>query len=148
MAIEKSKTVLRERAALTDTAPVHKSGRNRHPTACRDLRRRPDPCGFCGSGNVVWYGIAYCPICGRESEVMYDQPWGHPLPFSCCRVPYTDRRGIERSYPAVRLWTHAHCLDCSAVEAPPCPACHRPAWSHGLAVFCRCCSFASRQGSK
>ena len=71
--------------------PVRKTKRNRHETECA-VKRHGYGCGICGSLNVVYQGVIWCPECGAEIEWLSDNSAWHKdkeLRPCDCITPWT-----------------------------------------------------------
>jgi hypothetical protein len=111
----------------------HKSKHKKHQTVCSDKRRMPFNCGVCGSENVIEQGVRFCENCGIEQEYLSDHIFWHKFPFIC------DCHWKHKNYLFVKK-----CIDCGAVEAKTCPACHNRCWtsSKDLRIkYCKSCGF-------
>ena len=145
MAIEKTK---KDKAipSIREEQPK-KSRTDKRQIVCSDQRRQYDTCGICGSKNIAFQGVNHCNACGREEEVLTIERF---RPGMSCHKKAREYRNFKTGKKEVihdsEVSQHGveKCLDCGAVQGPPCPACKSKAWTEGLQRYCKKCGFRER----
>ncbi len=125
--------------------PVRKTKRNRHETECA-VKRHGYGCGICGSLNVVYQGVIWCPECGAEIEWLSDNSAWHKdkeLRPCDCITPWT-YKGRTHTFRPLRSTYVLKCLDCGAIRSRFCPNCRRDGhcWKHWDGrMYCQRCGY-------
>ncbi len=138
-----------------------KTKRNRGKTECSV--NRMNGCGICGSLNICYQGVRFCPKCGKEEEVLYNteyEMWGYNRENKICECTEEIPNGrtkngqiLFKERPIfIREIYVGKCLDCGAVRTyrfcPNIPKNNKgfqhlhKCWKHHDGrMFCSTCGF-------
>jgi hypothetical protein len=139
MALEKTK-----QDKIVEPLSPKKTKRNRQKTECSVNRRAG--CGICGSLNTASQGVAFCNVCGTESEFLHDNEWwfGNNIEVPCdCLNSRIDFKGKVREYRDIGQIKVGKCLVCGSVRGSFCPNGKKhDCWkSWDGKKFCRNCGY-------
>ena len=103
-----------------------KARRNRRETECHDKLRSFDRCGICGSSDLIYEVLIFCPLCGVEQvEVRAENHWFWSTRKDMPNLCQCDRGRLWPKYPEHVI---AHCNACHAHKGPLCRNCGRSSW--------------------
>jgi len=98
-----------------------KSSHTKNHTTCKDIQLSGEACGICGSYNIVYQGLYYCIICGKEVELLRQKEyWWWNTSDDKNKVKICNCKNIKNKYGFLRSPRHTYhickCLDCGSID--------------------------------